>query len=90
MAYQSLSANALNETRGAESPAFRYVPVTKADTDLPDGTCRSMNVGVAGTANLMQDDGTIRTNYPLQQGYNPIGAKQVRTGGTASDIWALY
>jgi len=70
--------------------ADRFVPVTKADSDLSDGTCRGLLVGTAGTANLMDAMGNTRTNVPLQQGYNPLACKQVRTGGTASDIWALY
>jgi hypothetical protein len=71
-------------------PSPKYVPVTKADSDLEQGPCRSLNVGTAGTANLMDLTGEIRTDYPLQAGYNPIEVKQVRTGGTADDIWALY
>ena len=38
----------------------------------------------------MEIDGTIRANVPLQQGYNPLWVKQVRTGGDADNIWALY
>lgn len=72
------------------APAFTYVPVTKADSDLAGGICRGLLVGTAGTANLQDAGGTTRTNVPLQAGYNPIMCKQVRTGGTASDIWALY
>jgi len=72
------------------SPAAVYAPVTKADADLPGGVCYALLVGTAGTANLMQPDGTTRTAVPLQAGYNPILALQVRTGGTAADIWALY
>ncbi len=67
-----------------------YVPVTKADADLPGGVCFTLVCGTGGTVNLMDEGGQIRANYPLQTGYNPIRAKQVRTGGTASDIWALY
>jgi hypothetical protein len=47
-------------------------------------------VGTAGTANLGQVDGTTRTDVPLQAGYNPLVCLQVRLGGTADDIWALY
>ncbi len=72
------------------APADKFVPVTKADADLAGGPCRALLVGTAGTANLQEIDGTTRTNVPLQQGYNPLGCKQVRTGGTAADIWALY
>jgi hypothetical protein len=72
------------------NPATLVVPVTKADANLSGGTCRALLVGTPGTANIQDASGVTRTNVPLQQGYNPISCKQVRTGGTASDIWALY
>ena len=76
---------------GLSAPAFKYVLVTKSDTvDLPDGTCRALLVGAAGAANLIDPDGTLRPDVPLQQGYNPLGAKRVKTGGTADNIWAIY
>jgi hypothetical protein len=75
---------------GAGAPASDFVLVTKADADLPGGVCRGLLVGTAGTANLQTASGTTRTNVPLQQGFNPLRCKQVRTGGTATDIWALY
>lgn len=71
-------------------PAEIFSPVTKADSDLPGGICRALLVGTAGTANLQDIHGNTRANVPLQQGYNPLVCKQVRTGGTATDIWALY
>ncbi len=67
-----------------------YVPVTKADAALPNGLCLSLVCGSGGTVNLMDEGGQIRTNFPLQTGYNPIRALQVRTGGTATDIWAMF
>jgi len=70
--------------------AGKFVPVTKADADLPGGRCFALLVGTAGTANLMDASGAIRTNVPLQLGYNSLSCNQVRTGGTAADIWALY
>lgn len=72
------------------APADDFLPVTKANSDLPDGICRALLVGTAGTANLMSAEGSTRANVPLQQGYNPLACKQVRTGGTADNIWALY
>jgi hypothetical protein len=72
------------------NPATIIAPVTKADSNLPGGTCRGLLVGTAGTANIQDAQGNTRTNVPLQQGYNPLSCKQVRTGGTAADIWALY
>lgn len=74
----------------SDDTARAVVPVSKADGDLPSGTARALLVGTAGTANIMDFDGEIRTNVPLQAGYNPIACKQVRTGGTADNIWALY
>lgn len=70
------------------APGVVYVPVTKADTDMA-APARALVCGTAGTVNLMQIDGTIRADFPLQQGYNPIACRQVRTGGTADDIWAI-
>ncbi|MGD9544335.1 MAG: hypothetical protein AB7F41_04900 [Methylocystis sp.] len=73
------------------APAQRYVPVTKSDVaGLPDGPCKSLLVGQAGTANLVQTDGTLRENVPLPAGVVQLVTRGVRLGGTASDIWALY
>lgn len=74
----------------SDAPAGLFVLATKANEQLPGGTCRALLVGTPGTANLMDGAGNIRTNVPLQQGYNPLACRQVRTGGTADDIWALY
>ena len=71
-------------------PAQAMVSVTKAASDLPDGVCRGILCGTAGTVNLIDMYGNTISDYPLQQGYNPIRVKRVSTGGTADDIWALY
>lgn len=73
-----------------DSPSRYFVGVTKADADLPDGPCRALLVGSAGTANIKDYEGNIRTDVPLVAGYNPLSCKQIRTGGTATNIWALY
>ena len=75
---------------GLESPASDVVPVSKADADLPDGTCRALLLSAAASLNIMTAAGNIRTNVALQAGYNPIRVKQVRTGGDTVDVWALY
>lgn len=75
---------------GSSDPAREIVPVEKIDANLPLGRCRGLLVGTPGTLNIMDASGAIRTNVPIQQGYNPIEVLQVRTGGTATDIWALY
>jgi hypothetical protein len=72
-----------------ESPSDTFVLVTKANENLERVT-KALLVGSAGTANLMDASGQIRTDVPLIQGYNPLRVKQVRTGGTADNIWALY
>ncbi len=81
----------LRPTNALTAPASKIVPVTKDDVaDLPDGVCRALLVGTAGTANLIDVSGVARTGVPLQAGYNPIGVQRVLTGGSASNIWALY
>lgn len=72
------------------NPSGSWFKVTKADANLPYGICRALLVGTAGTANLMDAEGNISADVPLQAGYNPLSCKQVRTSGTADDIWALY
>lgn len=74
----------------ADIPVRQLVPVTKADSNLPGGICRALWVGTAGTANIQDGSGTTRTNVPLKEGLFPCTCKQVRTGGTAADIWAIY
>lgn len=72
------------------NPAREIKPVTKADSDLPDGICRGLLVGTSGTLNIKDADGNTVTSVPVTLGYNPLSLQQVRTGGTADDIFALY
>lgn len=75
---------------GASAPAGRVVAVVKAEADLPEGSCRALLVGTAGSANLVDAAGNACAGVPLQQGYNPIRCRRVAMGGTADNIWALY
>jgi hypothetical protein len=76
---------------GLNAPASRLVPITPDDdNDLPEGVCRALLVGAAGTTTLIDASGAERTGVPLQQGFNPIGVRRVKTGGTATNLWALY
>ncbi len=76
---------------GLTSPASRVVPIVPDDeSDLPEGVCRGLLVGTAGTANLIDASGEARTGVPLQQGFNPIGVARIMTGGSAANLWALY
>lgn len=76
---------------GLSSPARVLKPVTKDDlNDLADGTCRALLVGSGGSANLVDAGGNDLVAVPLQTGFNPVRISRVKTGGTASDIWAIY
>lgn len=78
-------------SRGSISTGESIVPVTKSDTvDLPNGPCRALLVGTAGTATVIDGGGATRTDIPLQAGYNPIVVQRILLGGTSADIWALY
>jgi hypothetical protein len=71
-------------------PAEIYLLVSPSDSDLPNGPCRGLLVGGAGTGNLTQINGVEQDEVPLQAGYNPLSCRAVRSGGSATDIWALY
>lgn len=76
---------------GLTGPAAQIIPITPDDeSDLPNGVCRAVLVGVAGMVDLIDASGATRSGVPLQQGFNPIGVQRVLTGGTASNLWALY
>lgn len=71
-------------------PAGTLVKITKSDTvDIGGGPCRGLLVGTSGTATLIMADGATVSSVPLQQGYNPLQVKRVKSGGTSDDIWAL-
>ena len=78
----------------ADAPAFTApVKLTKSNDagDNLDVAGRSLLVNTPGTATLHFDDGTSATDYPLQEGYNPLGGVvRIATGGTADDIWVLF
>jgi hypothetical protein len=73
---------------GSDPSGVIIGPYTKADTPLPMGPCRAINVGTA--LNGIDTRGNVVTAYPAQTGINPIQLKQISTGGTATDIWLLY
>lgn len=70
-------------------PASAVISVTKGSA-LGRGTCRALWVGTAGTLNFTDADGNTVSSFPAQAGLNPVSAASVDSGGTASDIWALY
>lgn len=68
----------------------KVVAVTKADADLPDGKCRALLIGTAGTLNIMDEAGNVVNGLTVPAGILPIVCLQVRTSGTATGIFALY
>jgi len=82
----------LNEYQGSlDMSAYDYIAVTKNDnSDLPEGVCRGLLVGVGGTLNLVAPDGREVGDVPVVQGYNPLFVKRVKAGGTADNVFALY
>ena len=93
----TLKVHAVTHRGPSDLPNFdiqtssKYPLVTKSDTvDLPNGVCRALWVGTAGTANILEPDGTERALFPLQAGLNPIQVSRVKLGGTADAIYALY
>lgn len=47
------------------APAAKIVPVTPDNnTDLPEGVCRALLIGMAGTANLIDASGARVERYP--------------------------
>ena len=63
--------------------------VTVGATDLPSGICRGLNVGGAGTIDVIWPNGSVSASYPVTAGYNPISVKRI-SAATATNIWALY
>ena len=57
---------------GLNGPASRLVPITPDDdNDLPEGACRALLVGTAGTADLIDASGVERTGVPAAAGLQP-------------------
>jgi hypothetical protein len=72
------------------APSGRWRKLTKSDSTVLAPMPRCLVCGRGGTANLVDETGETANNFPLQTGYNPIKVMQLKTGGTADDIWGLY
>ena len=59
-------------------------------TDLPDGPCYAIKSGTDGTINMIDYGGNTCLNFPVVAGYNVERVRRVMTGGTATDLWAIY
>lgn len=57
---------------------------------MPNGTCAALFIGTGGTLTI-RDCNDVDVTWTAATGtILPFCAKQVRTGGTAADIIALY
>jgi len=76
---------------GLAAPANHVRAITPdSSNDLPDGVCRAICVGGAGTLDFIDAGGSSVTGFPVIVGYNPIGVKRVLTSTTATSLFALY
>lgn len=75
-----------------QGPAVHAVAITPNDgTDLPNGGCRSIYVGVSGniTLDTPHETGVLFSNVPV--GVLSVAAVRVRsTGTTATGLLALW
>ena len=68
-------------------PSGRILKLTQGSAIT--GSPRALLCGTAGTFTGTDQSGNTLTSLPLQQGYNPIKVASW-TGGTETDVWALY
>lgn len=69
-------------------PSGNIVKLSQSSTPLSPRP-RALLCGTAGTFTGKDAMAQTLTDLPLQQGYNPISIS-VWSGGTATDVWALY
>ena len=76
---------------GLSSPASRIVPITPDDdNDLPEGILPRAARRHGGDRNARRCERRRTCRRSASQGFNPIGARRVKTGGSAANLWALY
>lgn len=79
---------------GVDGPGGVYASITPGAGNLTDDqtgqeyVARCLVCGVGGLATLVDAEGNTRTNFPLQKGYNPIGAQKV-TSFSGSNLWGI-
>lgn len=80
----------LNSANSA--PAMEAAAVTPNDsTDLPNGPCRALYIGGAGSVVVDTANSTSVTFAGLTAGtILPLNVRRVRTASTATNIVALY
>lgn len=74
-------------------PSDVYVAVDPSGTALSLGPCRAILCSEDGALNLTDSTGSVRTNVPVQKGYNPLGASVINdpsAGSAPGTVYALY
>lgn len=66
------------------------VELTPSDTEFANGISKGLWIGVSGTINITTQDGSDLDGVPVVSGYFPIACKKLRSGGTATDVYAVY
>lgn len=54
------------------------------------GPCRALLVGSGGTLNIFDATSVAGSAVPFPTGLTDISVREIRSGGTAADIWAVY
>jgi hypothetical protein len=87
------SLSAIAASVAALEPAKTYIKVTPSATDFTQGVCRYINVVTEGYVKLKQPDGTIRDDYYLFKGINPVETLRIDVATStpaAATIWAHF
>lgn len=72
-----------------DSADYVVGPITPSGTVFANGTCRFLQVGVAGTATIVLANGNTITGFPLVAGQNNVRVQKI-TAATATGIFACY
>lgn len=73
------------------SPSPLSVAITAADTDLVNGPCRGIYIGVAGNLTIKDRGGnTVLFVAPAIGVVHPIQAVQIKAATTATSVVAIY
>ena len=74
-------------------PSEYYLRVTPGSGALADGMCRAILCSADGALNLTDGSGQVRTNIPVQKGYNPLRATVINnpsSGSAPTTVVAIY
>jgi len=76
----------MRDRNSINAPSEVFAEITEGE-NIPNGPARYLLVGTAGTATLVREDGVEVEDVPLQAGYNPLVTKQVKSLGSAANVF---